>query len=89
MDKFIITHNSQILPVRKGSNLPDIYDPWQRLLAAIALRAVVDIVNPEKCLTSEERLTARAFIRNHRALYQELGIPQAKLTLLEKELNYD
>lgn len=88
MDSFIIAHNSRIEP-RKGSNLPELYDPWQRLLAAIALQAVVDVVNPEKCLTSDERWTARAFIRDHRLLYQELGIPQTKLTLLEKELNYD
>lgn len=89
MDTFIIAHKSNILPVRKGSNLPESYDPWQRLLAAIALQAVVDIVNPEKCLTQDEHLTARTFVRDNRMLYQELGIPQAKLTLLEKELNYD
>ncbi|MCK6629322.1 MAG: hypothetical protein L6R45_29615 [Anaerolineae bacterium] len=60
------------------------YDPWERLLAAIALQAVKDIVRPGKMpwFTPEERETAYWFVGHFPALYTTLGIPRHKINLL-------
>lgn len=72
------------LYLRLGRHQRRQYDPYRRLLAAIALEAVANLTAAKSCppLTSWERQTARMFIANNTLLYQRLGIPQTKINAL-------
>lgn len=71
---------------RYGVNQP--FDPYRRLLAAVAVQAVIDLVNPpaKPVLTDWERHTAFVFVCQHRHLYHDLNISQDKLDFLAEWL---
>jgi hypothetical protein len=62
--------------LRHYRKLPDNYDPWRRLLAAITLRAVYDICTPSLRLTDQDQASAVSFLRDRgvQDLMQDMGV---------------
>lgn len=77
-DKKPILRRDNIRPKRRA------YDPQDRLVRAIALQAIKDLVSekPFPPLSLLERETAIMFVNSHRDLYLGLGIPSEKLDTL-------
>ncbi|MCB0207686.1 MAG: hypothetical protein KDJ52_00060 [Anaerolineae bacterium] len=67
------------IPQRKGQFVPIGSDPCRRLLAAVALLAVTDIIRPPKTLSKTDRSSARDFIETYPDIYRALGVPYKKL----------
>lgn len=74
----------QTRPAR-SRRLPLTYDPYRRLLAAIAAQAVIDVLWPKSTLTQSERESARLFIRDQPELIADLSntTPEVVFTIFE------
>lgn len=66
---------------RRGSILPDDYDPGRRLVAAVVLKAVEDCLYPTRDLTPAERQSAAEFLYSEEAcaMIEYLNIPVGKV----------
>lgn len=53
--------------------LPPEYEPYRRLLAAVAVRAITDYAKPPQNLTLAEQESARRFVIEQTALIAELA----------------
>ena len=58
------------------NQLPEIYDPWRRLLAAVTLRSVLDIRQPTRTMTQDDYDSAQQFVRDRfvRSLLNEMKV---------------
>jgi hypothetical protein len=56
--------------------IPDRYDPWRRLLAAVLLRAVWDVHTPTQGLSQQDYASAIAFLgdRHVKYLLEGMGV---------------
>lgn len=62
---------------KRGTLLPEKYDPWRRFAAAYTLQALLDYFYPIALLTPSERDSAVQFVHSTegRQLINALGIP--------------
>ena len=69
--------------------LPDRYDPYRRLLAAVTLRSVLDVYQPSAKLSQHDWLSATHFLQDQsiKQLLQdlELSIPWQQIEQLVTE----
>ena len=49
---------------RRTYQMPEQYDPWRRLLAAVVLQAVCDVHTPHQRLTERDRASALLFLQD-------------------------
>lgn len=70
------------IPSRKGHLVPAGCDPVRRLVAAVAVQAITDIIRPPANLPEYHHQTARDFLHRNQDLYLMLGIPYNKLATL-------
>lgn len=65
-----------MLTRRRTYLMPEHYDPWRRLLAAITLRAVCDICAPSMRLSAQDQATAISFLRDRgvKELLQDMEV---------------
>jgi len=74
--------------LRRNYSLPELYDPWRRLLAAVVLRAVCDVVAPSQQLAERDRASAQLFLldRSVEAFMSDTGLwlPWVKIRGLTK-----
>ncbi|MEM7028009.1 MAG: hypothetical protein AAF629_00345 [Chloroflexota bacterium] len=69
------THPSR--PIRQiFHQLPDHYDPWRRLLAAVTLRSVLDVYQPAAKLSQRDWISATHFLRDQsvKQLLQDMNV---------------
>lgn len=57
-------------------------DPYRRLLTAVALQALVDLIWPADNLEPDEALSALRFVTGEREIYLHLGIPVERYNAL-------
>lgn len=67
---------AQALRFNRKYALPDQYDPHRRLVAAVAVFALMDYLHPPKNLPQADRDSARAFCLSGegQAIFEDLGI---------------
>lgn len=69
------------LPQRRDKAMQT-HDPVRRIVAAVALQALVDLLEPHKYLSRLQYRHARQFLLENRDLYIKLGIPRSKVEAL-------
>lgn len=72
-----LNHRQKVM--QRPRRFPDGCDPYRRLLAAVALLAVLDIVRPPANLEDIDLISAREFVLNCPEVYRALGIPDRKI----------
>ena len=64
-------------PIRQiFHQLPDRYDPWRRLLAAVTLRSVLDVYQPGTKLSERDWISAAHFLQDQsvKQLLQDMNV---------------
>ena len=64
-------------PIRQiFHQLPDRYDPWRRLLAAVTLRSVLDVYQPGTKLSRRDWISAAHFLKDQsvKQLLQDMNV---------------
>lgn len=62
-------------------------DPYRRLLAAVAMQALVDIIWPSKYIEPDDIISAFHFVTGERDIYLHLGIPIERYNALLEQIN--
>ena len=64
-------------PIRQiFHQLPERYDPWRRLLAAVTLRSVLDVYQPGTKLSEHDWISATHFLQDQavKQLLQDMNV---------------